>query len=335
MASQQRLSVKRSGPSRRVLVTGAAGFLGSHLVDALLALGHEVVGLDNLQTGFLSNLEAAQAQDRFSFVHQDVCTPLAGSFDRIFHLACPASPPMYQRDPISTARTCFQGTLNVLELARDTEARVLLASTSEVYGDPKVHPQREDYLGNVNPTGPRACYDEGKRIGESLAFDFARMYGTEVRVARIFNTYGPRMHPQDGRVVSNFITQALEGRDITLFGDGTQTRSFCYQSDLIRGLLALMELEDQPGPVNLGNPHEVTVEELAQRVLTLAATTTGAAAQLVHHPLPQDDPTRRCPDISRARAVLDWQPKVGLETGLGATIAYFREQALAKRLAAE
>ena len=308
--------------SRRVLVTGGAGFLGSHLCDALLAEGHEVVALDSLHSGHLENLSKAMAKPGFRFVEHDVRNPFEGTFDRIFHLGCPASPPVYQEDPIATAQTCFLGTLNMLELARQTGARVLLASTSEVYGDPHVHPQREDYLGNVNPTGPRACYDEGKRIGESLAFDFERMHDTEVRVARIFNTYGPRMHRDDGRVVSNFVNQALEGRDITLFGDGSQTRSFCYYADLVRGLVALMDQPDQPGPVNLGNPHEVRIDDLARLVIRM----TGSGVQLVTRDLPQDDPTRRCPDITRASTVLGWAPEVGLEDGLAETIAHFRTQ---------
>ncbi|MEM7599063.1 MAG: UDP-glucuronic acid decarboxylase family protein [Pseudomonadota bacterium] len=308
----------------KYLITGAAGFLGSHLTDALLAQGHEVTGLDNLLSGRTKNLEAAQANDRFSFVQHDVIEPISGQYDRIFHLAAPASPPLYQKDPIATAKTCFLGTLNVLELAKSTGARVTMTSTSEVYGDPTQHPQSEAYLGNVNPVGPRACYDEGKRVAETLAFDFRRMYGVDVRAARLFNTYGPRMDPEDGRVVSNFIMQALTGKDITLYGDGSQTRSFCYYTDMIRGLIALMEADAVDAPVNLGNPTEIDMRQIAGIVLDIV----GSGSKMVHRPLPEDDPTRRQPDIRRAWDLLGWAPEVSVEDGVAETVAYFKEYVL-------
>ena len=308
----------------KYLITGAAGFLGSHLTDALLAQGHEVSGLDNLLSGRTKNLEAAQANDRFSFVQHDVIEPISGQYDRIFHLAAPASPPLYQKDPIATAKTCFLGTLNVLELAKSTGARVTMTSTSEVYGDPTQHPQSEAYLGNVNPVGPRACYDEGKRVAETLAFDFRRMFGVDVRAARLFNTYGPRMDPEDGRVVSNFIMQALTGKDITLYGDGSQTRSFCYYTDMIRGLIALMEADAVDAPVNLGNPTEIDMRQIAGIVLDIV----GSGSKMVHRPLPEDDPTRRQPDIRRAWDLLGWAPEVSVEDGVAETVAYFKEYVL-------
>ena len=322
-ATVRSLGASPRGPqeARRALVTGAAGFLGSHLCDHLLAEGRRVMGIDNLMTGRQRNLAHLRDHPRFEFAFHDVLTPFTGQFDEIWHLACPASPPAYQADPVATARIAFEGTLNMLSLARGSNARIFIASTSEVYGDPDVHPQREDYLGAVNPTGPRACYDEGKRIAETLAFDFHRMHGTPVRVARIFNTYGPRMNVSDGRVVSNFIVQALTGEDITLYGNGEQTRSFCYVDDLIEGFMALME-SDEIGPVNLGNPGEFTVRELAERVLDM----TGAGSRLVFRDLPQDDPRRRRPDIGRAVSTLGWRPHVDLETGLRRTIAGFTNE---------
>lgn len=308
----------------KYLVTGAAGFLGSHLTDALLAQGHDVVGVDNMLSGRAKNLENAKTHEGFSFHHHDVIEPLSGQYDRIFHLAAPASPPLYQTDPVATAKTCFLGTLNVLELARATGARVTMTSTSEVYGDPEQHPQTETYLGNVNPVGPRACYDEGKRIAETLAFDFRRMYGVDVRAARLFNTYGPRMDPEDGRVVSNFIMQALTGKDITLYGDGSQTRSFCYYTDVIRGLIALMEADTVDAPVNLGNPFEIDMRQIARIVLDAV----GSDSNLVHRPLPEDDPTRRQPDIRRAGELLGWAPEVSVEEGVAKTVTYFKEYVL-------
>ena len=311
-------SPKGPGGAPRALVTGAAGFLGSHLCDRLIAEGRRVMAIDNLMTGRRGNIAHLRQHPRFEFAFHDVLTPLSGQFDEIWHLACPASPPAYQADPIATARIAFEGTLNMLRLAHGCGARILIASTSEVYGDPDVHPQREDYLGAVNPTGRRACYDEGKRIAETLAFDYHRVHGLPVRVARIFNTYGPRMNASDGRVVSNFIVQALTGQDITLYGDGSQTRSFCYVDDLIEGMMRLMA-GDEPGPFNLGNPGEFTVLELAEKVLEM----TGAGSRPVMKDLPQDDPRRRRPDIGKARAAFGWSPRVGLEEGLRATIASF------------
>ncbi len=310
----------------RVLVTGGAGFLGSHLCDRLVARGEDVLALDNLQTGSLANIAHLRRHRRFAFVEHDVTEPFHALVDRIFVLACPASPPRYQEDPVKTTLTSVLGTLNALRLGHKTGARVLLASTSEVYGDPEVHPQPEDYRGAVSTTGPRACYDEGKRCAETLAMDFARRHGVEVRIARIFNTYGPRMDPDDGRIVSNFICQALEGRDLTVYGDGRQTRSFCYVDDLIDGLVALMDHPSFAGPVNLGNPDEFTVRELADLVIEL----TGQDVGIVRQPLPEDDPKMRRPVIALARRELGFQPKVRLREGLVRTIAYF-DQVLRER----
>jgi UDP-glucuronate decarboxylase len=305
-----------------ILVAGGAGFIGSHLIDALLADGGRVTCLDNLLTGRQANLDHLRREPRFAFLEADLVDPLPRlpRFDRIFNLACAASPPHYQANPVHTMMTSVLGTNRLLERAREDGARFLQASTSEVYGDPDVHPQQESYWGNVNPTGPRACYDEGKRAAESLVFDFERGHSTDVRVARIFNTYGPRMRADDGRVVSNVICQALAGSDITIYGDGQQTRSFCYVSDLVDGLMRLMARDGLTGgPVNLGNPNELTIGDLVERVVRL----TGTASRLVGRPLPVDDPRRRKPDITRARDLLGWSPAVTLEEGLEATIAWF------------
>jgi UDP-glucuronate decarboxylase len=306
---------------KRVLVTGGAGFVGSHLCERLLADGHEVVCLDNFFTGTHANVAHLRDDPRFELFRHDVQESLTMEVDQIFHLACPASPIHYQRNPVRTIRTAVEGTLNLLDVARECGARMLIASTSEVYGDPAEHPQTEAYWGNVNPIGPRACYDEGKRCAEALATAYASQYGVQVRIARIFNTYGPRMHENDGRVVSNFIVQALSGKPLTLFGDGKQTRSFCYVSDLVEGFVRLMASEHGCDPVNLGNPRESTMIELA----TLIRQLSGSSSELIHAPLPKDDPVRRNPDISRAKKLLsNWTPTVPLEQGLAATIAYFR-----------
>lgn len=306
----------------RILVTGGAGFIGSHLCERLLASGHDVLCLDNEFTGSKRNVEKLLTHPRFEFIRHDVVQPILLEAEKVFHLACPASPIHYQHNPVKTIKTNVVGTLNMLGLAKRTGARILLAGTSEVYGDPAEHPQRESYQGNVNQLGPRACYDEGKRVAETLMMDYHRQNRVDTRIARIFNTYGPRMSFDDGRVVSNFILQALKGEDITLYGAGNQTRSFCFINDLIDGLVALMDFtgDDCHGPVNLGNPREITVRELAEMVLGL----TGTKGKLVNRPLPQDDPARRCPDISLARNRLGFQPKVSLEEGLKATIADFR-----------
>jgi len=308
---------------KRILVTGGAGFLGSHLCDKLLALGHEVVCLDNFFTGRRQNIEPLMDSHRFELVRQDICDPILFEVDEVFHLACPASPVHYQKNPVRTIRTCVQGTLNMLDMCREVGARILIASTSEVYGDPLTHPQVESYWGNVNPIGPRACYDEGKRCAEALTVSYARQYGVPVRIARIFNTYGPRMLENDGRVVSNFICQALRGNPITVFGDGQQTRSFCYVDDLLEGFVRLMNSSEE-APVNLGNPGEFTMVELAERIRSL----TGSRSPLVYQPLPTDDPVRRRPDITRAVEILGWQPKVPLEEGLTRTVADFRPRIL-------
>jgi UDP-glucuronate decarboxylase len=306
---------------KRILVTGGAGFLGSHLCEQLVTLGNEVICLDNFFTGSRVNIDHLLDRHAFELVRHDICDRIVLEVDEIYHLACPASPVHYQRNPVRTIRTCVQGTLNMLDLAREVRARVLIASTSEVYGDPQVHPQVESYWGHVNPIGPRACYDEGKRCAEALAVSYARQYGVNVRIARIFNTYGPRMLENDGRVVSNFICQALRQNPITLFGDGTQTRSFCYVDDLIDGLVRLMASRED-APVNLGNPDEFTMTELAEKVRTL----TGSSSKVIHEPLPVDDPVRRKPNISRAMEVLSWKPKVALDEGLARTVDYFRAQ---------
>ncbi|MDR2296170.1 MAG: SDR family oxidoreductase [Clostridiales Family XIII bacterium] len=306
---------------KRILVTGGAGFIGSHLCERLLEAGHEVICADNLHTGSKRNIKALMRNDRFEFLRHDITQTPHVEADLIYNLACPASPAHYMRDPVRTLATNVTGAMNALELARRAGARILQASTSEVYGDPLEHPQREAYRGNVNPTGPRACYDEGKRAAETLFFDYKRRYGVEIKVMRIFNTYGPNMHADDGRVVSNFIVQALKGADVTVYGDGTQTRSFCHVDDLVEGMLRLMESPaDFTGPVNMGNPEEFTVLELAKRIVEL----TGSRSRIVFSPLPEDDPKRRRPDIGLAKEALGWTPKVRLEEGLGGTIAYFK-----------
>ena len=310
----------RNPLSKRVLVTGGAGFLGSHLCERLVGEGHEVLCVDNYFTGRRDNIGTLLQKPNFEILRHDITFPLFVEVDEIYNLACPASPIHYQFDPVQTTKTSVVGAINMLGLTKRVKARILQASTSEVYGDPTVHPQTEDYRGNVNPLGPRACYDEGKRCAETLFFDYHRQHKVRIKVVRIFNTYGPRMHPQDGRVVSNFIVQALRGEDITVYGDGSQTRAFCYVDDLIEGFVRMMATDDEvTGPVNLGNPHEIPVRELAERIIAL----TGSRSQLVYRPLPQDDPMQRCPDISRAQALLDWQPRVPLEDGLKQTIAYF------------
>ena len=306
--------------AKRVLVTGGAGFLGSHLCDRLTDAGHEVICVDNYFTGRRGNVAHLMDKPNFELIRHDVTFPLYVEVDEIFNLACPASPVHYQHDPVQTTKTSVHGAINMLGLAKRTGARIFQASTSEVYGDPVVHPQTEGYWGNVNPIGPRSCYDEGKRCAETLFFDYHRQHGVEIKVARIFNTYGPRMHPQDGRVVSNFIMQALKGEDITVFGDGLQTRSFCYVDDLVDGFLALMASgPETTGPVNLGNPGEFTMIELAEAVIDM----TGSKSALTHKPLPEDDPKQRRPDISFAKSTLNWEPNVALKDGLKPTIAYF------------
>ncbi|HYP15615.1 MAG TPA: UDP-glucuronic acid decarboxylase family protein [Opitutus sp.] len=304
----------------RILVTGGAGFLGSHLCDRLLADGHEVVAIDNLFTGRKLNIEHLRDNPRFEFVRHDIIDPFKYEVDQIYNLACPASPPHYQFNPIKTIKTSVMGAINCLGLAKRLRARVFQASTSEVYGDPAVHPQPESYWGNVNPIGKRSCYDEGKRCAETLFFDYHRENKVDIRVIRIFNTYGPRMHEADGRVVSNFIVQALRGEDITIYGDGSQTRSFCYVDDLIEGFVRFMAQTETVGPMNLGNPGEFTMLELAELTLKLV----GGKSKIVHKPLPADDPKQRKPDISLAQKVLKWEPKVPLEEGLQRTIAYFK-----------
>lgn len=305
---------------RRILVTGGAGFLGSHLCEKLLSQGHEVVCMDNFFTSARRNVEHLLTNHRFELVRHDVTQPTVIEVDDIYHLACPASPVHYQRNPVRTIRTAVHGTLNMLDMAREIHARILIASTSEVYGDPQEHPQREEYWGHVNPIGPRACYDEGKRCAESLTVSYAMQYGTATRIARIFNTYGPRMHEDDGRVVSNFVLQALRDEPITIYGDGSQTRSFCYATDLIEGFVKLLATETDPGPINIGNPSERTIKELAEMIVEM----TGSNSEIVYKPLPVDDPTRRCPDITRAKATLGWEPTVSIEEGLRHTIDYFR-----------
>ncbi len=314
---------------QRVLVTGGSGFLGSHLCERLLAAGADVICLDNFFTGTKRNIENLLDDKNFELIRHDVTFPLYVEVDQIYNLACPASPIHYQHDPVQTTKTSVHGAINMLGLAKRLRAKILQASTSEVYGDPAVHPQTEDYWGHVNPIGPRSCYDEGKRCAETLFFDYWRQHKLLIKVARIFNTYGPRMHPNDGRVVSNFIVQALLGRDITIYGDGTQTRSFCYVDDLIAGLVSLMDSQDNViGPINLGNPKEFTMLELADAIIEL----TGSKSKVVHQPLPQDDPRQRQPDISKAKGMLAWEPRTPLREGLVKTIAYFDELLRAENL---
>ncbi len=308
------------GKRKRILITGGAGFIGSHLCEKLLEQGNEVICLDNLFTGQKENIRPLMNNPDFEFVRHDVLEPIYVECDQVYNLACPASPPHYQFDPVKTAKTSFLGAVHTLETAKSCHARILQASTSEVYGDPEVHPQPESYWGCVNPHGIRSCYDEGKRVAETLFFDYHRQYGVDIKVVRIFNTYGPNMSPDDGRVVSNFIMQALKNEDITIYGDGNQTRSFCYVDDLVEGLIRMMNSrEDFTGPVNLGNPGEFTMLELAELVLKL----TGSKSKLIHKPLPEDDPTQRRPVIDLAKRELSWEPKIPLEEGLKRTIAYF------------
>jgi UDP-glucuronate decarboxylase len=312
--------------NRRVLVTGGAGFIGSHLCEQLLARGDEVLCVDNFFTATRPNLAGLMLNSRFELVRHDVCFPLYVEVDKIYNLACPASPVHYQFDPVQTTKTSVHGAINMLGLAKRVKAKILQASTSEIYGDPEIHPQTEDYWGHVNPIGPRSCYDEGKRCAETLFFDYHRQHKLRIKVARIFNTYGPRMHPNDGRVVSNFIVQAFRNKDITIYGDGMQTRSFCYVDDLVEGLIGLMETNDETvGPVNLGNPEEFTIRQLAEIVVEI----TGSVSKIVHRPLPTDDPKQRQPDISKAQELLGWRPTVPLREGLTKTAAYF-EDLLAK-----
>ncbi|GAB4333623.1 MAG: SDR family oxidoreductase [Calditrichia bacterium] len=306
---------------KRILITGGAGFIGSHLCERLLNEGNEVVCLDNLFTGYKRNILHLMDNHRFEFIRHDIIQPILLEVDQIYHLACPASPVHYQYNPVKTIKTSVMGTINMLGLAKRVKARLLQASTSEVYGDPKVHPQTEDYWGNVNPIGLRSCYDEGKRVAETLCMDYHRQNGVDIRIIRIFNTYGPRMAPNDGRVVSNFIIQALKGEDITIFGDGSQTRSFCYVDDLLEGMIRMMNKDDFIGPVNLGNPGEFTIKELAELVVEL----TGSSSKIIYKPLPADDPKQRQPDITQAKKQLQWQPTISLKEGLIATIAYFEE----------
>ena len=304
----------------RILVTGAAGFLGSHLVDRLLIEGHEVLAVDNFFTGSKANLAHLADNRNLEILRHDITFPLYVQVDQIYNLASPASPINYQRDPVQTLKTNVVGAVNMLGLAKRLKARIFQASTSEVYGDPHVSPQNESYWGNVNPIGIRSCYDEGKRAAETLFFDYQRQHGVDVRVARIFNTYGPRMAVDDGRVVSNFIVQALRGEDLTIYGDGSQTRSFCYQSDLIEAILRLMALSEEASPTNIGNPNEITVAELAELVIQ----TTGSKSRIVSLPLPSDDPMQRCPDITKAKSRLNWEPKISLVEGIEKTVEYFR-----------
>jgi UDP-glucuronate decarboxylase len=306
---------------KRVLVTGGAGFLGSHLCERLIAEGNDVLCVDNYFTGTRDNILPLLSNPHFEMIRHDVTFPFYVEVDEIYNLACPASPVHYQYDPVQTTKTSVHGAINMLGLAKRVKAKIFQASTSEVYGDPTMHPQQEEYWGNVNPIGPRACYDEGKRCAETLFFDYHRQHKLRIRVARIFNTYGPRMHPNDGRVVSNFIMQALQGKPISIFGEGHQTRAFCYVDDLIEGFVRLMATPDTvTGPINLGNPAEMTVRELAERIIRL----TNSSSTLEFKPLPVNDPTQRCPDIAKAKKHLDWEPKVDLETGLKRTIDYFR-----------
>ena len=312
--------MKNYGLNKRILVTGGGGFLGSHLCEKLLEQGHEVICVDNFYTGSRANIAHLVSNPLFEILRHDICFPLYVEVDEIYNLACPASPIHYQFDPVQTTKTSVHGAINMLGLAKRVKAKILQASTSEVYGDPKIHPQTEDYWGNVNPIGTRSCYDEGKRCAETLFFDYHRQHKLQIKVARIFNTYGPRMHPNDGRVISNFIMQALTDRDITVYGDGEQTRSFCYVDDLIDGLIKLMDTEDDfTGPINLGNPKEFMILELAEKVIKL----TGAKSKIKHEGLPSDDPRQRQPDIGFAKKSLGWEPKIELEKGLKKTIEYF------------
>lgn len=307
--------------TKRVLVTGGAGFIGSHLCARLLDAGNDVLCIDNFYSSTRDNVTELLSHPRFELIRHDVTFPLYVEVDEIYHLACPASPIYYQRDPVQTTKTAVHGSINMLGLAKRTKAKILLTSTSEVYGDPQVHPQSEDYWGNVNPIGPRACYDEGKRAAETLFFDYRRQHDLDIKVVRIFNTYGPRMHPDDGRVVSNFVMSALRGEPLTLYGDGEQTRSFCYVDDLVEGLIRMMATgHEVTGPINLGNPGEFTMQELADEVVRIVGRDPGRVLM----PLPQDDPTRRQPDITRAKATLGWEPHVPLAEGLERTIAFFR-----------
>ncbi len=306
---------------KRILVTGGAGFLGSHLIDRLLDQGHEVICVDNLFTGTKRNIDHLHGHNRFEFLRHDVTLPLFVEVDEIYNLACPASPVHYQHDPVQTTKTSVHGAINMLGLAKRLQCKIFQASTSEVYGDPSVHPQTEDYWGNVNPIGIRSCYDEGKRCAETLFFDYYRQHGLQIKVARIFNTYGPRMHHADGRVVSNFIVQALQGDSISVYGEGLQTRSFCYVEDLVDGIIRLMNTNDNvTGPINLGNPVEFTILELARKVIEL----TGSSSQIIYRDMPEDDPKQRQPDISKAEEFLSWEPNSQLDEGLEKTIDYFR-----------
>lgn len=304
---------------KKILVTGGAGFLGSHLCDALVNQGHDVICVDNFYTGSKENIQHLMGSPNFEVMRHDITFPLYLEIDEIYNLACPASPVQYQKNPVQTLKTSVHGSINMLGLAKRTGAKILQASTSEVYGDPQQHPQTEEYWGHVNPNGPRACYDEGKRAAETLFFDYHRQHGVDVKVIRIFNTYGPRMSKHDGRVVSNFIMQALHDRDITIYGDGSQTRSFCYASDLINGMIKMMS-SDQTGPINLGNPAEFTIKQLAEKIISMS----GSNSKIVEMPLPTDDPKQRCPDITKAKDLLDWYPSIMLDTGLKRTIDYFK-----------
>lgn len=304
---------------KKILVTGGAGFLGSHLCDALVNQGHDVICVDNFYTGSKENIQHLMGRPNFEVMRHDITFPLYLEIDEIYNLACPASPVQYQKNPVQTLKTSVHGSINMLGLAKRTGAKILQASTSEVYGDPQQHPQTEEYWGHVNPNGPRACYDEGKRAAETLFFDYHRQHGVDVKVIRIFNTYGPRMSKHDGRVVSNFIMQALQDRDITIYGDGSQTRSFCYASDLINGMIKMMS-SDQTGPINLGNPAEFTIKQLAEKIISMS----GSNSKIVEMPLPTDDPKQRCPDITKAKDLLDWYPSIMLDTGLKRTIDYFK-----------
>jgi len=305
---------------KTILVTGGAGFIGSHLCESLLNQGHKVLCLDNFFTGSKNNIKHLLKNNNFKLIKHDIIKPIFLKSDQIYNLACPASPVHYQKDPVETIKTSTIGIMSMLDLARKTGARILQASTSEIYGDPEIHPQKESYWGNVNPIGVRSCYDEGKRAAETLCFDYHRKYGIEIRVVRIFNTYGPQMHPNDGRVISNFIVQALQNRPLTIYGDGSQTRSFCYVSDLVEGLIKMMNNGKFTGPINLGNPSEITVRQVAEKIIKLV----GSSSKIAIKPLPADDPRKRKPDINLARKILKWEPKIKLMDGLGKTIDYFR-----------